>query len=475
MASINFYYRSKSKNGNLSIRFKHANLIDYRFTTSIISWYDFWYNEKGEHRDLSKTRYRGENEKKHLNILENLKENLLTEFTNDYNSGVPITKDWLKKNITKIHKVLATKEEVQEVVNNENLQKLEQLKIEQNIHDANLVKTAIQRVIDIEYFDNKTQSRIYKQLLNKIKLYEEKKNRILLTKDVTQSFIDEFTAFLIKDLKHQLSTAKKHCKSLIHSIKYQKNAMPDIVEVSNGLREIKYKKLSKADNRITRSEIVVTLSFSELDEIHNTEVPEKLLNAKKIILFGCEVGLRVSDYDKLTDKNIKKGNNFEYWSFWNKKTGIDVVIPITQRIKKYIDCYGMPKTEYNKTADVIINREIKEVCKLAGINEKVQGRKSQTVTIDGKKVRRTISMEYPKSQIITTHSLRRSFATNYYNILTPFQIRQITGHTSDAQLMEYINQGKDKTNILEQMMLKMNEANTINKPNLKVIKNGTNN
>lgn len=130
----------------------------------------------------------------------------------------------------------------------------------------------------------------------------------------------------------------------------------------------------------------------------------------------------------------------------------------------------MPRTEYKKSSDVIINREIKEVCKLAEINQIVQARKSQTVTIKGKETRRTISMEYPKYEVITNHSLRRSFATNYYKIIDTSLIRQITGHTSDAQLMEYINQDKDRTELIKQMVSKMNK-NEIKRqvPKLEVI------
>ena len=456
MATINFYYRGKSETGNLTIRLKHSNSIDYRISSGIVSSRKYWYKTNNKHRKLEELSYLDGYAKLHQEYLQNFKDNMLLRFKNDFNIGVPISKEWFVKNINEVTNILSSKDEILNAQDEINLKEDERLTIERDIYNKNLIVSAIQRVIDIEYFDNLDQARIYQQTLNKINAYQKAKKVELKTKDVTQNFIDEFTAFLIKDLEHQISTARKHCKGLVHAVKYQKNAFPDIIELSSGIREITYKKQSQSERRKTRSEIVVTLSFKELDQIHNTNVPERLLNAKKIILFGCEVGLRVSDYNKLTKENIKREGDLEYWSFWNKKTGADIVIPITQRIKKYFDCYGMPQTEYNKTADVIINREIKKVCELAGINKEIQGRKSQAIIIKGKKVRRTIAMKYAKSQIITTHSFRRSFASNYYNILTPFQIRQITGHASDAQLMEYINQDKDRTEIIKQMANKMN-------------------
>ncbi len=478
MATINFYYRGKSETGNLTIRLKHSTSIDYRISSNVVSSRKYWFKTNKKHRKLEELSYLDAEAKKHKEYLEKFQDKILLRFKTDFNTGIPISKEWFAKNIDEVVNILSEKDEIINAQSELNRKAQERLDVERDAYDKNLIVSAIQRVIDVEYFNNKSQSRIYNQLLSKINAFEKAKKVELRTKDVTQNFIDEITAFLIKDLKHQVSTARKHCKSLVHSVKYQKNAFPEIVQLASGVREITYKKQSKSERRKTRSEIVVTLSFDELDQIHNTDVPENLLNAKKIILFGCEVGLRVSDYNKLTKDNIKNENGLEYWNFWNKKTGADVVIPITQRIKQYIDCYGMPKTEYNKTADVIINREIKEVCALAGINEEIQGRKSQAITINGKKARRTIAMKYPKSQIITTHSFRRSFASNYYNILTPFQIRQITGHTSDAQLMEYINQDKDRSEIIGQMTEKMNfqevqRKNKEVKP-FEVIKNASN-
>lgn len=477
MATINFYYRGKSETGNLTIRFKHSTSIDYRISSKIVSSRKYWFNTNNRHRKLEELSYLDAQAKLHKRYLEEFQDKILLRFKNDFNTGVPISKEWFVKNIEEVTNILSEKDDIKNAQTEIDKKEQEQLNTERDVYNKNLVVSAINRVIEVEYFDNVTQSKIYQQLLNKINAYQKTKSVELKTKDITQNFIDEFTAFLIRDLKHQVSTTRKHCKSLVHSVKYQKNAFPEIVELSSGIREVTYKKQSKSERRKTRSEIVVTLSFQELDQIHNTEVPERLLNAKKIILFGCEVGLRVSDYDKLTQENIKNDNGYEHWEFWNKKTGANVVVPITERIKKYIDNYGMPQTEYNKTADVIINREIKEVCELAGINEEIQGRKSQSVVVNGKKVRRTISMKYPKSQIITTHSFRRSFATNYYNTLSPFQIRQITGHASDAQLMEYINQDKDRSELIKQMTEKMNynEAKRQNQnAQLKVIKNASN-
>lgn len=477
MATINFYYRGKNDTGNLTVRLKHSTSIDYRLSSDIISSRKYWFKTNGKHRKLDELSYLSAEAKSHKLFLEQFQDNILLRFKTDFNNGVPISKEWFADNIDAVTNSLNSKDDIENAQSEINEKEQNRLNNEKDIYEKNLLINAIQRIIDVEYFNNKDQQKIYRQALNKVADFQSLKKVKLMTKDITQNFIDEFTAFLMKDLQHVISTARKHCKSLVHSVKYQKNAFPDIVKVSSGINDIKYKKESKSEKRKTRSEIVVTLSFDELDQIHNTVVPDKLLNTKKIILFGCEIGLRVSDYDKLTEDNICKIGDLEYWGFWNEKTGVDVVIPITERIKRLINHYGMPRTIYSKSADVVINREMKEVCRLANIDELIQSRKSQSVIVNNKQTRRTISMKYPKHQVISTHSLRRSFATNYKDTLTPYETRQITGHSSDAQLMEYINQDKDRSEIVKQMASKMNssEVQRIEKTaKLEVIKTASN-
>ena len=477
MATITFKYRGKSDTGNLTIRLQHSSSIDYRVSSKIVSSKIFWFTSQGKHRKVKDLTYLGADAKNHKNYLDEVDEKLIDRFKNDFNNGVPISKEWFIKNINDVTQILFDVKDIRGAQNKINTT-LQQVKNkETDIYNKNLITSAIQNVIDNEYNDNATQRKIYIQAMDKVEAYQKAIKKSFTILDVTQNFIDRFYNFLKNDLEHQHSTSIKHCKSLMHSIKYQKNAYSEEVQISSGVRDIKYKKQSKSQKAQTRSEIVVTLSFKELDAINNTTVPERLLNAKKVILFGCEVGLRVSDFGKLTKENIVKTNDLEYWNFRNQKTMEFVVIPITSRIKKYVELYGMPRTEYNGADDVLINREIKEVCSLAGINEKVKGRKSQVMVVNGQKTRRTVAMKYTKSEIITNHSLRRSFATNYYKILEPNQIRQITGHTTDAQLMEYINQDKDKDDIVLQMANKMNQTEALNNEKisqLKIIKKASN-
>jgi integrase len=477
MATLQFLYRSKKDKGNLTIRFRHSSNIHYRYATKIVSNKEYWFNTKGKHKNLNDIANKGTGEvKNHKKDLGDIRDKFLLKFTNEFNKGVIISKEWFNETLSEIVTIVIDKSEIEKRQKDKEQKEVELLDKEQDYYKTNLVTTAIQRVIEVEYFDKKDSLRLFSQLMAKIVEYQKVKRVKLKTKDVTQDFINGFYAFLVTYFKHSHSTSNKHCKSLTHAVRYQKNAFPNTVEVSHNINSIKYKRLTKSEIRERKDEVVIPLSFSELDLIHDTEVPERLQDVKKTILFISEVGLRVSDFNKLTDENIKTNNQgVKYWGFWNKKTGYDVVLPINQRILKYIDCYGKPKTTFKENDNVILNKQIKEICEIAGIDEVIKSRKSQSVIVNGKSTRRSISNTYKKFEIITNHSFRRSFATNYIKVIGAYNVRAVTGHKSDEMLYNYINESSINDDQISQMLKGMNEnaerlEQKQKKPQLNIVK-----
>lgn len=445
MANVYFYYNSKKERGNLTVRIKHKKEIDYRLATNIITERNYWITSTGKRRTLKDLAYSNNaNAKRHKQYLDDFRERLLKQFNHDYNNGIPISREWLRSTVESILNIISDKEGItqeQKRIDEENAKEIAKEKERQEI---NLLSTAISNVINHEYYNNKGQQSKYRNTLKKLKEYEKDHRAKIKVVDVNQGFMDRFMAFLELELKYQFSTSRKTCQYVNHAVRYQKNAYPKIVELSETFNNIRYKRQSNTERRKTREEIIVTLSPNELDIIFNTNVPKRLINAKKAILFGSETGLRVSDYNKLSDENIKNIDGLDYWSLETKKTPSDVCIPITGRIKTYIKEYGKPKTDYKGAYETILNREIKEVCKIAGIDGMIQARKSVSMTVRGKEVRRTVSSEYPKHEVITNHSLRRSFATNYYTLIPLRHIQLILGHSSEKQTLEYINEARDQ-------------------------------
>ena len=84
------------------------------------------------------------------------------------------------------------------------------------------------------------------------------------------------------------------------------------------------------------------------------------------------------------------------------------------------------------SAMTIFNRYIKEVCRLAKINEEIEGARVNP------KTNRKENGKFKKYKLITSHICRRSFATNNYgNIPTPY-LMHITGHGSEREFLNYI-------------------------------------
>lgn len=78
-----------------------------------------------------------------------------------------------------------------------------------------------------------------------------------------------------------------------------------------------------------------------------------------------------------------------------------------------------------------MNLYLKELVAKAEINELVE----TTITKGGKIEKNTL----PKSQLVSTHTARRSFATNLYLANVPsISIMKITGHRTESSFLRYI-------------------------------------
>lgn len=141
-------------------------------------------------------------------------------------------------------------------------------------------------------------------------------------------------------------------------------------------------------------------------------------------LLGAYTALRVSDFNRLSKINI----DGDFFRITTRKTGAAVVIPIHPVIRRMM-AEGFDIA--TPITDQKINLHIKEVARLAGITTLVEG----TKLID----HRAVVGWWPKCDIITTHTARRSAATNMYKAGIPsISIMRITGHTTEKSFMKYI-------------------------------------
>jgi hypothetical protein len=482
MAKITFQYRGTKETGNLTLRLIHGKEIDLRTSSSIQSKKKYWFKRttpkggktKSVHIQPEKISNTIEGATRHKQELIELKNNIISKFISDYNKGEPIEIQWLKKTVLEFSPTLHTKEKIKEVISIKEKKREKKREKKERIENANLLTSAIKKMF-IKHATNKNELAKYKVTLKLLLEFQENQKQIFKIVDLNQDFADLYKNWAFLEMQYQKSYINAQLKKLRASAVYSySNDENDIIKISKTLRTFKMFK------DVYKGKIVNTLNYDELDKIDNKIIEEeRLQDAKKAILIGCETGLRYSDQNKLVDKNINETEGIKYWTFRTDKTGAVVQITITDRIKYLIQKYGLPKTNYPANG-VKLNEDIKEVCKLANIDEETKGSRAIPVKVNNKKVIRNILNFYPKHELIVSRTFRRSFATNYYGKIDTSLIMAITGHSTETQLRAYIN-NNDETNIKrtkEQTDLfhakrDFEKQQAKENPIMKVIKNGS--
>lgn len=199
---------------------------------------------------------------------------------------------------------------------------------------------------------------------------------------------------------------------------------PDMI--SNKLPKIQPKRWKRA-----------TISPDELRHLMSLDLTGKLEKTRDLLVIGCWTALRVSDLMKLGDVKVQKDQDGEFIQVASTKiAGTYIEVPLHEHVRTIRDRWqGWPPA----ISDQRFNDYVKELCRLAGMNEKMHGELAKVITKDGKRTKRNVAGNYYKWELISSHTCRRSFATNFYGVLPTGDIMHVTGHASEAQLMEYIH------------------------------------
>jgi len=175
----------------------------------------------------------------------------------------------------------------------------------------------------------------------------------------------------------------------------------------------------------------VYLDEAEIKMITDAKMPDaRLAEIRDLFVIQCWTGLRISDLSRLERGNIANG----LLSIRTKKTKESVVIPVTDELQKVLDKY--PEQLPKIPTDQHFNRQLKIICKLAGIDEPIMAE----VKTNGM----TVIKQVPKYELVTSHTARRSFATNLYRRGLPAsQIMLLTGHKTEGAFLRYIKVSKE--------------------------------
>lgn len=189
----------------------------------------------------------------------------------------------------------------------------------------------------------------------------------------------------------------------------------------------------------------IYLNSDELSLLYHKDLSkfEKHDVVRDMFLIGCYTGLRISDFNRLKDHNIKKVNNVRMITIKNQKSGKQVALPIHPVVEQILNKHGgIPSGMVN---DTTVNKLIKDVAEWCGIDEVVY----KTTT----KGKFKVEESYLKYQLVKSHTARRSFCTNaYLNGVDSLDIMALSGHTTEKSFKKYIKVTP------EQIAIRMSES-----------------
>jgi integrase len=177
----------------------------------------------------------------------------------------------------------------------------------------------------------------------------------------------------------------------------------------------------------------VYLTEDELTKLYALKIDNKKLEeVRDLFIFGAWVGLRFSDFSNIQPENIIQIEGDYFIKTITQKTKELVIIPCNPVIMEIFEKYRdrpnkLPRTISNQK----FNDYIKDVCKLAEFNEvgRISARPKDIL-----------------ADLVSSHTARRSFATNYYLQGFPtIDLMKITGHKTEKSFLKYIRVSKLNT------------------------------
>jgi len=405
MASIKFLIQSKTKTTPIYLRLSINRQQVYKRKTGLFIKPNDWSKDKGLPKQTTAS---NKNLSTELNELQN---KILKQLNEANTKGEVITGDWLQYQID-LHFERIAENKKSEFV----------LDIIQNIIDNAHLRRNSKGGMGL----SKTRKNSFETLKTCFEKFQDK-NRYKI-KDINTSLSNDFLRYLLNEGNYAESTATKRIADL-KTVCFE--AESEGIKINPQLRKIKSVKI---DN-----DFVIYLTPEELEKIKKADIKSPALeNARKWLLLGCSIGQRGGDLLNLNESNFVTRNGYDVIELKQQKTAKNITIPVSPITKEIIET-GLPY----KISMQRFNEYIKEVCKIAEINEKIEGK------IMDKKTKRKKLGFYPKHQLITSHICRRSYASNNYGSISTTLLMQVTGHSTERTFLNYI--GKNSLDFAQQI------------------------
>lgn len=174
---------------------------------------------------------------------------------------------------------------------------------------------------------------------------------------------------------------------------------------------------------------IIYLTQSELDSLIDLDLSnnKRLDQVRDLFCLACATGLRYSDVVRLRLQHIRNGEI----RIKTQKTKKEVVIPLNYISNSIIDKYREQPKFLPKVSNQKCNQYLKELCKLAGIDDLV----SLTQYTGAK----AIEVSKPKYEKVSFHDGRRTFIVlSLEKGMRAEVVMEITGHKDYKTFKKYI-------------------------------------
>ena len=297
--------------------------------------------------------------------------------------------------------------------------------------------------------------------------YEDDRKLCIGFNDVTQLFFDDFVYFLFHDRKNKggglrisrqntcftyiaaLKTimSVSRLEGLHHNCSYElgtfgiERGETDNIYLTEEQLSALYKTdftdpdtLKRMIDRIEDHNEREKLRRRLFDSRQKKSIRQHYQDYKDLFVIGCLTGQRHSDYERISLDMIRETGGFKFIDIIQKKTGKRVLIPLDSRVEEILKRHGGSVRRYWISS--MLNG-LKDIGLLmgwtynAGIKEYVGAEKLPT------------SKRF--CDLITTHTARRTWATNAYKKHVPLSsIMAVTGHGSEAMLRKYLKLNEEE-------------------------------
>ena len=286
-------------------------------------------------------------------------------------------------------------------------------------------------------FEKKKATPLRIQLLHRASIRTIQKER-----NYWARFFTQFTTFLYKE--------KDYYDNYVGNIFKVIKTFFNYLETEKGFSVGKFHTSFKVPSQTT---VPVVLKPEQLNYLI-TDIPfENQLNpclkrGKDIFVFGCTVGLRVSDLMNLKKNSIVYTGNEVLLIIQTQKTGTTVKIPlpayavqIIERYKKMAGKYLLPRLSVTN-----INIQVKNLIEKAGWSHNL----TKTINKQGKivEIKNSNGSTWKFHQHITAHTMRRTAITTLLILGVPeLVVRKISGHAAGSkEFYRYVSIAQDYLN-----------------------------